>query len=450
MSDSPPWYLEPWRPLLNRKIFAERMIRTPLPLSNLHLKPAQQAYDALDDALGDVFVACQQSIDLGEVIVATAVHHLTKRYTDGEQDYLRRVNSRVINHEPEFIPPIPITGHAGVGKSSIIRAISRAIGSPTRVKVGGLEIMPVPFAMVPVGIAKSQLAVVRRLGVVGKNLEDCCASAQRILYRNATGILSFGELQFVNQSSTANTLVAGILLQAGYLGVPSAYDANFSLMWRLRKRPPEERDRLLENPIVIFPDVPGSQDAIAISQAMLAVAPGIFEIDLNADGLELDVRSGGLRRMKRRLLSLAYLIKRRDAKQSEVRVSIDDIRSAYQSNLFKDSRLTIEELARRQDRSRDNKEDDLCCPFDEPRTAAQARDQANCDFRNSQVAENEFLAALSAKEKKNLALQSERKVTQRRSQASSRASELKPKTKNSDRALNSAALAAELAGVNSH
>lgn len=444
MTDRDPWYLEPWLPLLDRAVLAERMKREPAPLVGLEKMPSKLAFNKLNGAFEMAFHPCEQSLELGEIIVAAAIDHLLEKYADGEQAYLGKVNSKVTKEATEFICPIPVTGHAGAGKSSIIDAVGRAVLMPARVRVGGIEVQPDPMRIVPVGIAKSELALVRRVGGVGKGIEDCVPSAQRGLYRDGTAMLAFGEFQFATRSSTASTLVSGILLQGGYLGVPSVYDANFSLMWRLRKRPPEERDRLLFNPVVVHPDLPGSSDAQAITKSMLDVAPGVFQIDPATDGSILDVRTGGLRRLKRRLLSLAYQIKREGSRKSKVCVTIDDVLVAYNSNGYKDSRLMVEEMARRQDGVGDQKKDGLSCPFDEAESAAKVREKANRDFRDEQVAEQELHSAMTAGEKAALAARGKKTISRRSPpRQSAKNPSTTGRTSCTDRARNSAALAAE-------
>lgn len=441
MKGGGPW-LAPWLPLTNRATLAQRMTMAPTPLTSLDQLPAALATSALDDALGEIFHAGESVLDLAEVLVAAAIHHLQLRYLCAE-DYARQVNARISCEEFDFIAPIPVTGHAGVGKSAIFRALRRALGSPPPVTIAGITVCPEPMRLVPVGIAKSQLAVVRRVGGLGKTLEECLPSGQRILYRDGTALLSFGEMQFVNQSAQANTLVAGILLEAGNFGVPAVYDANFSLMWRLRRRPPEERDRLLCNPILLVPDIPGSKDAVALTKAMVAVAPDVFQIDVERNGSELENRCGGLKRMKRRLLVLAYRMKRGTSRQNAVHVTMDDIRVAYKSGAFQDARLIVEELGQRQDRTR-RYDDDLSCPFDEPLSTAQARAVAAREFRDEQIAELELAAAMTSEEKRMVSGHERSRVREpKRPAAVVSLREAKHST-GVERAANSAALAQEL------
>lgn len=442
MSNWNACWLEPWLPLLDRATLAQRMALSPPPLSGLDKLPSGLAAKALDDALREVFQVSNQVLDLSEILVATAVHHLQTRYKNADTEYPCKVNSRITNEEPDFIAPIPVTGHAGVGKSAIFKALRRALGAIKPLSICGINVRPEPLKVVPVGIAKSQLAVVRRMGGMGKTLEECSPSAQRILYRDGTALISFGEMQFVNQSANANTLVAGILLHAGGFGVPTAYDANFSLMWRLRRRPPEERDRLLCDPIVLLPDVPASPDSMNLSSAMFGVAPEVFKINVQKDGGELDKRCGGLKRLKRRLLVLAYQRKRELCRDGAVRVTIDDVRAAYESNAFMDARLIVEELWLRQDRTR-RREDDLCCPFDEPLSIAQARAIAARELRNERVAERELEDAMTCDEKRLVADRAKPKGTRARAPGKVSGLGSQERATSAERAANSAALAAE-------
>lgn len=439
MKDDNPW-LDPWLPLTDRETLTGRLAYSPPPLTGLDRQPAKLAAIALNDALKGTFVVSEQVLNLCETIVAAAVHHLTYKYSSASA-YCREVTSRITAGGGDFIPPIPVTGHAGVGKTAIFEALLRAIGHRPPITIGGITALPEPLKLVPVGIAKSQLEVVRRVGGLGHNLEVSLPSARRLLYGNGTAFLSFGETQFVNQSAAANTLVASILLLAGTFGIPTAYDANFSLMWRLRRRPPEERDRLLHYPTVIFPEIPGEKDAIAVTQAMIDVAPEIFEIDPNRDGIDLEFRCGGLKRAKRRLLVLAYQMKRETSRKSTVRVTINDIRDAYKSIAFNESRLIVEELARRQDHTRTKKNDDLACPFDEPLSAAEARKLAANRFRNEQIAEREVDSALTTDEKHLLA-KNEGLRMDARTRAGRVPAPKKERVTGSNRAANSATLAA--------
>jgi hypothetical protein len=144
------------------------------------------------------------------------------------------------------------------------------------------------------------------------------------------------------------------------------YACNYSLGHKLKKRPPEDRTRLLSDPLFLLSlsaDDPAFIGYLADAQV---VFDGMLEIDPRKDAAEVHAMTFGLRRMVWRLLVFAYELARKEQRERKnpVKVTMTHLRDAYECVSYEDDARTV-------DRSFDallgiRGDEDYVCPFDLP------------------------------------------------------------------------------------
>jgi len=298
-----------------------------------------------------------------------------------------------------------LTGPAGIGKSALMQALERLI--PPRQNVFVSEQFPAQplgcLSRIVVDEKSTDSELLRALGnpavlVQKQRLNQVDLVKHVRQWFLATGVSTFigDELQFVTQSANANTRVAKLLLVLTYLSVPMTYVANYSLVHRLKRRPQEERQRLLANLKLLLPDDPHSDCWRAVIQVFLDAAPDAFNLAIAEHAVDLHRYSGGIKRVLRQLLVLAFEIAH--ARVGDRRVNIQDVRAAYRSAAFDVNRGDIEAMISISSSPQLMKaRSDLACPVSavaEGRSAHATADRA----RSERTAKELMWGALSKDE----------------------------------------------------
>ena len=148
------------------------------------------------------------------------------------------------------------------------------------------------------------------------------------------------EFQFIS-SNNANTMMASLLYRLAEIGPPVIYACNFSMVNALWRRPQQDRDRLLLNPIVIYPEKVG-QEWQATVEGMTEVAIEFSDLVGERAALLLHDYTFGIKRCLRSLLSLSYLKMRRSR---ENKVLLSHVAAAYHSLEYAAMREDVESLA---------------------------------------------------------------------------------------------------------
>jgi energy-coupling factor transporter ATP-binding protein EcfA2 len=326
------------------------------------------ACDELRSAWKQIYLPCNQHLGVLRKLVDRARGNASHRFscvkTYEDAIYAR---SPLLTVEPEIWG---LTGLAGVGKSSLILALDRALQPPE-----GFCLTPsVPACSRPVvplilTAERSSQAVLCRLAnpvfVGGRTNISPSGLVQHLrewLFAQGTLLVPVDELQSLTRSEGATTLIANLLTELNELGPYLVYCFNYSLGHKLLKRPQEDKDRLFANCLLL--DVPslGESNWRDVIAEYVRVAPGHFELVPDRDGPELYRLTGGLYRLLRILL----LESCRQAWPSSVtrRVSMAEVRRAFQSTAFTSQRADVEALqsinfsARERARHRG-----LVCPF---------------------------------------------------------------------------------------
>jgi hypothetical protein len=270
--------------------------------------------------------------------------------------------------------------------------------------------------------------VLSGLSASGKATLD---SARRRAFRDGVAFLGVDEFQFATQSSDANTLVTQMLFSASHIGLPFVYATNFSLVHKLLRRPQEDRQRLLSNPKVLWPDPPESDDRIKTLELYRAINPDVLRFDAVNDSHAIYLYSAGIKRLERLLIVEGYRIARRRCGRN-AKVGLKEIEEAYHSVSFTSNRRDVEDIARQSiQNSKISGRDDIWCPFDLPKPTQTNRSTPFAEKRAKRVAEaaiqdsltkseREAYEALSNSEKKK-----EGRVVKLRAKAPSTAAELK-------------------------
>lgn len=398
MPDKGGAWLSPWLPLLDVDTLKRCMEFRPAPLTGLADLPIASATTRLDKAMKTVFFPTAQCVEFAWMVVQRVIENLVENYPSFET-YKDAIYSGEPNLPMETIPML-LTGHAGIGKSALGDAILRAVkasGSAV-VDVDNLSIGLRPLVQIRIQMATTAKSMLHQIGASGTDVIALLEAARQLLYRDCTGLMLPDEFQFHGQSSGATAAVTKLLYAFSYLGPLWCYIANFSLGWRLLKRSPEDRQRLLIDPVIMQPEDPESTDWIETVSSLISVAPEFFKIDLKTDGPELGLNCGGQKRALRRLLAIAYMLQSGKSKRSMVVVTMDSIKEAKKHNQFEQFRTDIHEIYRRA-AARTSKKDNLSCPFSQAPSITQAFQAAAQRARTQQVADKQIDAAMTGGER---------------------------------------------------
>jgi hypothetical protein len=366
-----PWSAR-FRPLLDKEEIRRRARLAATPLVSLDTLPVDAACAMLSKGIEQVFYPTTQVVDILHRMVERAIGHCLLHYADAKtyMDGIYRKDSPL----PQFVPPACLTGLAGVGKSCLADALQRILPADGTVHCPP-ESATFPLRSlwkIDVRIQSSLKEIFAPLGGAEGTLSDQVRAARRRAYRDGVSQLLADEFQFLTASAEANTRIAQTLISMGYCGLPALYIANFSLLYRMLRRPQEDRDRLLSEVVVMLPDPPESEDWSNTLGAQISVAPGTFQIDPKKDGPQFHRLCAGVKRAGARLLVIGYRIARMEGpKDRRTVVTMAEIMAAYESTAFAAQRTDTEIITQQVilNRQVDRKRRDLWCPIGQPESA---------------------------------------------------------------------------------
>ena len=343
-----------------------------VPVSPVTLRGDDATGDAklIGSALREMFLPDRQARAILRFLAASAkahaVHHL-----DTDQKYVHGLYSKSpwgMNRPPA----ICFTGPAGAGKSNILRAFGRLVSHSRSFSVEGHSNIPLVatwLMTVEKGDGLNQLLsehieplgaapLSRKARRTGELLQD----AARISWRGATCVIPVDEFQWIAASSAANTRAATVLLKLHGIGPILVFCANFSMIHKLKRRPAEDRDRLLSCPIVLKSLASTDPDWVAYLEAVRGVAPDVLTFVPQLHGKRIHQYTFGIKRKVVDLVVTAVQMAR--SKSKAATVGPDELLAAYRSARYGMHRKDVEALLRQEITGRVEIED-LWCPFAE-------------------------------------------------------------------------------------
>jgi energy-coupling factor transporter ATP-binding protein EcfA2 len=347
-----------------------KIVMPAIQAEGLQTLPVEKACEVLKTSFKNIFVPSDAHCEILGRCVGRISAFTSSNYPD-VRTYLERINSEVKVGEYQVMC---LTGVAGLGKSQLLKALERLLPAPRTIHLNdAYQAINIHFTRRAefnvLSAARDTLRslanpsfVANRGAIVRSELER---HLRQWFYSQGVSLLVLDELQFLTQSNTANTLVANMLMMLGGLGVPVIFISNYSMAHRIVKRPQEERQRLLSEPVVLHPESPESPDWLALVREYVKVDPETLRIDPARDAAELNRLTAGIPRLLRILFVIAFRVA---CNRGSTRVvSMTEIKIAYQSAAFCIQRADVEALASlaiSQHLARTRT--DLVCPFPVP------------------------------------------------------------------------------------
>lgn len=327
----------PW----SEKELRSRMAVKATPLKGLADVSPGEARSQLEASFKAVVVPTAQMVAAIRTMIERAKTYCDRAYPDTVA-VRALIYGSASAFAPENCQATCVTGLAGVGKSVLFDAFGRLFNSA--------ETFDIP------GHARLELRGCWRMTIRGRagfadlvhpNFRDRTnISPSRFLgcavsEAAAQGIAMIlpDEFQFIT-SGSANALMANLLFRLAQVGPPVVYACNFSMVHALWKRPQQDRDRLLLNPIILQPEQLGA-DWTATVRGFLDVAEEFSLLDNDGDLRLFHDYTYGIKRSLRTLLVLAYL-EMRKAKHAHVTPS--HLMKAYGSIGYAAMREDVENL----------------------------------------------------------------------------------------------------------
>lgn len=350
-------------------------LRSPKRINDLDSYHVEVACKLIEAEYNSVFVPTTQVVQIINTLINVMIGHFESIYTDNKS-FVQGCYSKDVPL-PEFSFPICLTGLAGVGKSALIYALMRLFpylddimvdeyhppfqrSSPWFLDVNKhtkLSTMLASLLEENEGDGKKK---VKSRGA-RHDIDSLRLRSRRKAYKTGSPLLTVDELQFLARSENANSIASKILITLSTLGIPFIFVANYSLVHKLKRRPQEDKQRLLSKPIVLLPDEPDSKDWIETLKIYRKVSPGTFNYDPVKDSMDIYRWTGGIKRLLNNLLIIAY----RRARQLKKNVTITDLEWAFMSTEYSINRQDVL-LLNKQYITNDCGRNDLICPFDLP------------------------------------------------------------------------------------
>lgn len=368
------------------------------PLTDLTETPTELAFKRLEIALETIFYPTTQCIAILQRLVGIAYAHCMVTYPDAKT-FLCGIYAQEAPL-PIFSPPICLTGLSGIGKSSLIKAFRsfQITDQETTIDAEHSPFLLSRAWAATVQARSSPKDVLRALASAEGSPAELIKRCRKLGFRDGVPFILADEFQFATGSESANARVTQMLLSLGYIGIPFLFSANYSLLHRLLKRPEEEQQRLLSNPIVLHPDAWSSSDWGHTLDAQRMVAPDYLRFDPVEDAQELHAYSAGRKRAMVKLILIAF----REQHATGGIVDRQALRRAYEATEYAGYREQAEILASQaiQNRPVSNRKD-LWCPIPTEQTQTQIFLESAIKAREERVAEAELRASLTFSERRN-------------------------------------------------
>ncbi|BEH21231.1 P-loop NTPase family protein [Burkholderia pseudomallei] len=391
-SSDDPWS-ERFSSILNPDEIRRRVVKPPVPVTGMANWQPKEAAHHIESALRAVFYPSEQCIDILMQWVAAARVHCAEMY-GSRRAFIERVYQSQ-PPLPEFYFPLCLTGLAGTGKSALQEAFKRLAPQIDTVNTDdGTTFQLTSHRAITVRASSSPRDILFQLAQRDGPNRLLSGLVRKQAYRDGWALLLLDEFQFATQSSSASTRIAQMLMTACYVGIPTVYIANFSMLHKLKARNQEEQHRLLGRVRVLSPESNGSADWKTLLRWYREVAPDIFSFSPDADAERIHHLTGGVKRAVVALMRTAFEMEF----SASGAVTLASLEQAYNSSGYAPYRADIESLAKLSGAFR-QKRKDLWCPI--------AGVEANLESqwvqqRQSKVDKKALHASLTADERKVL------------------------------------------------
>ncbi|WP_454869803.1 AAA family ATPase [Pseudomonas putida] len=329
-------------------------------LNNLH--PAVGA-EILANHLRQIYLPNDFSMEFIESMLGLASLHFAKIFQSEVHN-----QSLIYTPPPAEVLPICLTGLAGVGKSFLINALRKVMPSPAEYCSqhfdGSITLVSYWYASAREKISgKSLLKEFLSDPPWSGNKKRFLDEARKRAFRDGVSLILLDETQFIN-TGLATASITDILLTLASIGPPAVFVSNYSLVHKLFGRNSEDQQRLLAQPRVMVPDLPGGKDWTDYVEECVRVSNGVIRPGRGDFAGELYRCTFGIKRLAVHLLTQAYIECRKDGRFC---IELQDLTSAFGSTEFTSNAGEVEELHRYSLGTRQSGlRLDLKCPFDLP------------------------------------------------------------------------------------
>jgi hypothetical protein len=322
------------------------------------------AAEVLSNSLKQIFIPNQFALQfINEIIGRAYLRHCF--VFDSEVGYISRIYT-----PPEVeVSPICLTGLAGVGKSRALDALRKVMPAPSELYSshynGAVTLLSHWYASARGKVSgKSLLAdfIFSESDRPSGNLAKLLVEVRRRANRDGVSLVLLDETQHIN-TGLGSAKVTDILLTLAAIGPPVVYVCNYSLVHKLLRRNSEDKQRLLSEPRIMLPDLPGSKDWSEYVDECIRVSGGCIRPGTGDFAGELYRCTFGLKRLAVQLLKQAYVECRSDGRHS---IELPDLARAYRSAAYTSNASEVEELHKQAVGNRQSVRLDLDCPFELP------------------------------------------------------------------------------------
>ncbi|VVO07996.1 transposase [Pseudomonas fluorescens] len=343
----------------------ERVTVSPAPVRALGSLNTMMGAEALADALKQIYLPNEFSLGFIKEMVDRASLYSRKLF-ESQTAYL----SRIYNPPDVEVAPICLTGLAGIGKSQTIAALLKVLPPPIGFTCdhfeGTLQLVSYWYASARGKAGGRQLLADFVLDGQQKssyNSAKLLIECRRRVNRDGVSMLILEETQHINKGQGASK-VTDILLTMAAIGPPMIYVSNYSLVHKLLDRNSEDKQRLLSEPRVMWPEAPDGLEWRAYIAECVRVSAGHIQAPLDDLVNEIYRSTFGIKRLAVQLIKLAYIEARSSGREC---IDITDITRAYRSPVYASSQIDVEELHMQilQNRTTGSRMD-LRCPFEVP------------------------------------------------------------------------------------
>lgn len=369
-----------------------------------------KACGILEKMLDELFIPTKQTVDIMSSFIGSAIGHNNMVYSN--KNNFKKGAYAKDPPLPLFVYPICLTGLAGVGKSSLLNAFKRILPKDEEFYVDQyhsnfkfrsawflnvtdkMKLSSMLMSFINAGSDKNNVGEKKRKGKV--DIEKLRNSGRHWAYITGVSFLAADELQFIARSQNANALITNIIMMLFSLGLPGVYSVNYSLVHRLLTRPQEDRDRILSNVRVLFPDDPNSTDWIETLKGYKKLLPKCFRFDPIADAVHVYKMTAGIKRNLKKLFLISY----RKHRETDNNIYLMDLEWAFNSQEYSIRRDDIKHINEYYITGKCQRKD-LMCPVEIPKSQSQLyKDLAQEKSMKSLVAN--VIAAFMTKEERQV------------------------------------------------